>query len=343
VTTSNARLLLPFVFSAVLLALVVKSIWGGADQLGNQLQSANWPLLVPAILLYFVAVWMRSLRWGLLVPEYAVKTSTLFSALLVGFTVNNLLPLRMGEVARVYLLARWARVAYTATLASLIVERVLDGLSLGLLLLVGLLIVPNAPGYLWLVGVLAAGGFFACAALLALTAWRTSALVGVARFFARWLPDRLGGRMTDAAASMARSLALVHDPLRLARLLLLSIVAWCTELSVYWTLMFSVKGISATYPLALLVGSAANFATLLPSAPGYAGTFDQALTRVAQDALQIDAGVAGAYLIIVRATLFLPVVVVGTLVLWRSHISFGQLTHVPKAADSQYTPLKSGA
>ena len=53
------------------------------------------------------------------------------------------------------------------------------------------------------------------------------------------------------------------------------------------------------------------------------------------------AGVAGAYDIIVHATLFLPVVVVGTLVLWRSRISFGQITHAPKpAADTQYpTPL----
>ena len=67
----------------------------------------------------------------------------------------------------------------------------------------------------------------------------------------------------------------------------------------------------------------------LPSSPGYAGTFDAALTRVAQDALNISTGLAGAYDIVVHATLFLPVVVVGTLVLWRSHITFNQVTHTP--------------
>ena len=55
---------------------------------------------------------------------------TLFRALVVGFTVNNLLPLRMGEVARAYLLSRWCRIPYGSTVASLLVERVLDGLSL---------------------------------------------------------------------------------------------------------------------------------------------------------------------------------------------------------------------
>jgi glycosyltransferase 2 family protein len=106
-------------------------------------------------------------------------------------------------------------------------------------------------------------------------------------------------------------------------------------------LMFSV-GIVGSYPRALLVGAAANFATLLPSSPGYAGTFDAALTRVAQDALSISTGLAGAYDIVVHATLFLPVVIVGTLMLWRSRITFDQVTHSPApAADTQYTPLST--
>ena len=81
----------------------------------------------------------------------------------------------MGEVARAYLLARWGQIPYGATVASLVVERVLDGLSLALLLLVALWLVPSAPGYLLAVGVIAGCGFFAGLALLALAAWRGSA------------------------------------------------------------------------------------------------------------------------------------------------------------------------
>jgi uncharacterized protein (TIRG00374 family) len=333
------KFVVPLAISAVLLLLVINSVRGEADQLKDALGSADWRLLIPAIALYFVGVLLRSVRWGMLLPEYGLKLWTLFRALVVGFTVNNLLPFRMGEVARAYLLSRWGSVPYGATVASLVVERVLDGLSLSLLLLVALWLVPSAPSYLLAVGVIAGCGFFAGLALVALAAWRADALTMFVGFFARRMPPRLGPAVIGAANNFAHSLAVVHDTGRLARLIGLSLVAWCCELGLFYVLMLSV-GILGTYPSALLVGSAANFATLLPSSPGYAGTFDAALTRAAQDALNISAGLAGAYDIIVHATLFLPVVLVGTLVLWRSRITFGQVTHSPAAVgDTHYSPL----
>jgi glycosyltransferase 2 family protein len=349
------RFLIPFAISAGLLYLVVLRVQGDSAALGAALGAADWRLIVPAVGLYFIGVWLRSARWGLLLPEYALKVGTLFRALVVGFTVNNLLPLRMGEVARAYLLARWCRVPYGATVASLIVERVLDGLSLAVLLLVALALLPLtnlagggsvgsvgasaagggvvAPGYLLVVGVVAAGGFAACAALLALAAWRASALIAVAAFIARPLPPRFGGLLERLAESFARSLALVHSPSRLARLLVLSLLAWSFELGLFFVLLLSL-GLPASYPLALLVGSAANFATLLPSSPGYVGTFDGVLINVLHDTAGIAAGQAAAYDVVVHATLFLPVVVVGTLVLWRSHMTFTQITQAPERAPS---------
>jgi uncharacterized protein (TIRG00374 family) len=324
------RFLIPFGISAALLYLVFRSVQGqdsALSQLTTALNSADWRLILPAIMLYFVGVWLRSARWRLLLPGYAVRTATLFRALVVGFTVNNLLPLRLGEVARVYLLARWCRVPYGATLASLLVERVLDGLSLAVLFLIALTMVP-APGYL-LVGVLAAGLFLAAAGLLALAAWRASAVTTVAGFIARPLPARLGGLIERLASSFAHSLVLVHSPGRLARLLGLSVLAWCFELGLFYVLLVSF-GLPASYPVALLVGSAANFATLVPSGPGYAGTFDAALIKVTQDLVAgVSAGQAIAYDIVVHATLFLPVVIVGTLVLWRSNMTFNQITRTP--------------
>jgi glycosyltransferase 2 family protein len=324
------RFFAPFAISAALLILVVNSLRGEADQLTAALSSADWRPIVPAVALYFVGVWLRSARWRLLLPGHSVRTATLFRALVVGFTVNNLLPLRMGEIARTYLLARWCRIPYGATIASLVVERVLDGLSLAVLLLVSLTLV-TAPGYLLVVGVLAAGGFLAGALLLALAAWRATALVDLARFFARFLPARFGAVLTRLATSFARSLALVHDPRRLPALLALSLLAWCFELGLFFVLLLSFR-LPASYPLALLVGSAANFATLVPSSPGYVGTFDGVLINVLRDVAGIAAGQAAAYDVVVHAALFLPVVVVGTLVLWRSHVTIEQITHAPQRA-----------
>jgi uncharacterized protein (TIRG00374 family) len=325
VTSRALRFFVPFAISAALLILVIRSLGGESSQLTAALSAADWRLFAPAIVLYFIGVWLRSVRWGMLLPGYPVPITTLFQALVVGFTVNNLLPLRMGEVARAILLSRWCRVPYGATVASLVVERVLDGLSLAVLLLIALALVP-APGYLIVVGVLAAAGFLAGLALLALAAWRSSVMIGVADMIARRLPPRFGGMLRRLAENFAQSLALVHDPVRLVRLLGLSLLAWCFELGLFYVLLIAV-GIPASYPLALLVGSAANFATLVPSSPGYVGTFDGVLIGVLRDSSGIAAGLAAAYDVIVHTALFLPVVIVGTLVLWRKHVTFAQITH----------------
>ncbi|HEX8968351.1 MAG TPA: lysylphosphatidylglycerol synthase transmembrane domain-containing protein [Chloroflexota bacterium] len=327
---ARVRFFIPFVISAALLALVVNSVRGEADQLGAALGAADWRLILPAIGLYFLGVWLRSARWGLLLPEHHLDTPTLFQALVVGFTINNLLPLRMGEVARAYLLSRWRRVPYGATIASLVVERVLDGLSLAVLLLAALSLLP-APGYLLAAGVVAAAGFLAGAALLAVAAWRASAVIALAAFVSRPLPRQARELVVGLTTSFARSLALVHAPGRLGRLLGLSLLAWCSELGLFFVLLVSF-GLPASYPLALLVGSAANFATLIPSSPGYVGTFDGVLVNVLRDTAGVAAGQALAYDLVVHAALFLPVVLVGTLVLWRSHVSLDQITHATRPA-----------
>lgn len=329
---SAVRLILSFGISIALLVFLLRGT--DTSKLFDALRQADWRWILPAIVLYFIGAWLRSMRWGLLLPEHSVSTPTLFRALVVGFTVNNLLPVRMGEVARAYLLARWCAIPYGATLASLVVERILDGLSLAALLLLGLRFVPDPPEYLVRGGLLVAAVFCAGAVALALAAWRAGAIVAIADWLSRPLPRRVRDLSLKLAASFARALSLVRGRGRLARILALSLLAWCFELSLFLVLMPSL-GIVASVPVSLLVGSASNFATLVPSAPGYVGTFEAALTTVLRDTAGIDHELALAYAFVVHATLFLPVVVLGTLVLWRSHMTFNQITHTPDPSPAQ--------
>jgi glycosyltransferase 2 family protein len=324
------RLVIPFAVSGAMLCLLAYGMRNKASELPRAIAGADWWLIAPAIGLYFVAVWVRSARWGVLLPEHSVRISVLFRALILGFTVNNLLPLRVGDPARAYLLARWCSIPYGTTIASLIVERVLDGLSLAFLLLVALTLVPSAPTYLLAGGVFAAALFSCAATLLALAAWRASAITAVAGFVANLLPARYGKIIEQLAINFSRSLALVHSPARLVRLIGLSLAAWCIELGVFLVLLIAFR-VSESYPLALLVGSAANFATIVPSSPGYAGTFDLALSTVLQSVAGVDSVKATAYDLVVHyAVLYIPVVVLGTLVLWRSHMTFTQITQAPE-------------
>jgi uncharacterized protein (TIRG00374 family) len=335
------RLVLSFGISAVLLVLVLRGI--DANKLGAALGEADWRLIPPAVVLYFVGAWLRSVRWKLLLPEQNVSTGTLFRALIVGFTVNNLLPVRMGEVARAFLLARWCRVPYGATLASLVVERILDGLSLALLLLLALRFVPEPPGYLVTGSLVVAGVFCAGALVLVLAAWRASLIVTIADRLTRPLPARAHELAVKLATSFARGLSLVRGRGRLLRMAGLSVLEWCFEMSLFLVLMPSL-GMLADVPVAFLVGTTANFATLVPSAPGYVGTFEAALTTVLRDTAGVDSEVALAYAFVVHATLFLPVILLGMLFLWRAHVTFAQITHAPdRTAASSAEDLQAAA
>jgi uncharacterized membrane protein YbhN (UPF0104 family) len=176
-----------------------------------------------------------------------------------------------------------------------------------------------------------------------LAAWRASIIVSIVDRLTRPLPARPHELAVKLATSFARGLSLVRGRGRLLRMVGLSLLAWCSELSLFLVLMPSL-GIPASVPVAFLVGTAANFATLVPSAPGYVGTFEAALTTVLRDTAGIENELALAYAFVVHATLFLPVVVLGTLVLWRSHMTFTQITHAPdRTAASSAEDLQAAA
>jgi uncharacterized membrane protein YbhN (UPF0104 family) len=81
----------------------------------------------------------------------------------------------------------------------------------------------------------------------------------------------------------------------------------------------------ASVPLAMLSGGIASFATLLPSAPGFVGTFDAALVKLLTDVQGISLNAATSYALVVHTIIVVPVVVLGVLVLWRADLSLGHV------------------
>ena len=92
------------------------------------LRAANYAWLLPGVAVYFVAVVARSWRWqALLKPLKVVSIRKLFPVVVIGYMGNNILPARSGEVLRSYVLKRKENVPVSASLATVIVERVFDG------------------------------------------------------------------------------------------------------------------------------------------------------------------------------------------------------------------------
>ena len=91
------------------------------------LQAKYWPLFFVAVLL-LVAHVFRTLRWQVILsPTKHVPFWTIFSFQMIGFMILNVLPLRIGEVVKAYLLSRKEKIAGSLVLATVVVERIFDG------------------------------------------------------------------------------------------------------------------------------------------------------------------------------------------------------------------------
>ncbi|MGW8250032.1 MAG: lysylphosphatidylglycerol synthase transmembrane domain-containing protein, partial [Anaerolineales bacterium] len=100
----------------------------GLDDLGAALQGANYLWLLPGIVIYFVAVWVRAWRWHYLVrPVKSVPTRRMFPIVAIGYMGNNIYPARAGEVFRALFLKSKEGVPFSTSLATIIVERIFDG------------------------------------------------------------------------------------------------------------------------------------------------------------------------------------------------------------------------
>lgn len=113
--------------SAFFLYLVLRKI--DFPQLWQVLIEANYWWLIPGVAVYFIALWVRSWRWHyLLRPLKAIPTRTMFPIVTMGYAANNIFPARAGEVLRAVVLKRQQGVAVSASLATIIIERVFDGI-----------------------------------------------------------------------------------------------------------------------------------------------------------------------------------------------------------------------
>lgn len=241
----------------------------------DELRNVNYVWLVPSAVCTLLGYMLRTVRWRVILSGAArAPLSTLFPVLIMGFATNNLLPGRLGEFWRAYLLGRKRGVRKTFALASVVVERVFDGLTLILLLTIVSAAI-QLPGWGRQIELLALAIFFAATLALALLLWKPGAvqrpLAAVLHRFhggvALWIEERFQSFVDGLS------------PLRERRILLaataLSIAVWLLEASSYLALS---RGLNLGLPsnvelpglgLALVT---INLGIMVPSGPGYVGT-----------------------------------------------------------------------
>jgi uncharacterized protein (TIRG00374 family) len=334
-----ARLLRVRVAAGALISVALLVYLLSSVQLGDLAQSmthVNLWLVGAAICLYFVGVLVRAFRWRLILAPIAdVPLGRLFNVMVIGFTVNNLLPARVGEIARAYLLSRSHRVPKWATLGSIVVERLLDGLTLCAFVLLGWLNLP-LDGWIWRLGLLGSLAFAAAFIGLWIAANPPRAVAAATGLVIGRLPGGVSSRIGGALSSFSSGLAILRRGPMVGVALAVSVIAWTIEAAMFYVIALAFP--LDVGPLAALFGmGVANLGTMIPAAPGYVGTFDVPLAAVLELAFSVPRPSAIGYTLVVHAALVVPVVLLGLLLMWREGLSLRSVAP-PKAERDPLAP-----
>ncbi|MCS7003312.1 MAG: flippase-like domain-containing protein, partial [Dehalococcoidia bacterium] len=284
---------------AVTVAFVAALLFNPAfdlRQLGQYLAGANYWWLVPATVIFFVGVYLRAARWALLLrPVKRLSPRQVFPVLIMGFMANNVLPFRIGEIVRAQTLHQREGVSRTASLATIVVERLFDGLALLALLGVVALVAPAAD---WLGYVLRVGGtlFLALFSGVAVVAFGGPRVEAVARRMVNRLPRRLARRLRGLVGLFFTGLSAIRRPTTFAAVSGLSFAAWLVESCVFWLALQAFSPSTPAYA-ALLVTSTANLAITLPSTQGGIGPFEF-FAALSLMTFGVDAELAAAYALV---------------------------------------------
>ena len=318
----------------------------------EEVKTANYWWLIPGVAVYFLAVWARAWRWHyLLRPLKAISTRKMFPIVAIGYMGNNIYPARAGEVLRAVVLKRKEGVPISASLATIIVERIFDGVVMLAFIFINLNELARLTGGSGMaagisVQQIAFWGslvFFSALLVFLLAAMFPAASERLlAWFVAHLIPARFRTPVLETGKRFLGGLESLRSPLEILMVFVTSLVIWLLETGKYWFVMHAFSFQVSFFTLMLMNG-VVNLATTIPSAPGYVGTFDAPGIAVLEASQAVVNGVsmkgvptdiATAYTLVLHIALWLPITLVGAYYLAREGIKWGE---VPPTTDQSTT------
>jgi uncharacterized protein (TIRG00374 family) len=321
----NLNLAIGIAISCVSLWLLFRSV--PLDEIVKSLRAPNYWWLIPSLVFGFLAMWIQAARWHILTsPLKKIAMLEIFTATSIGLMFNNVLPFRLGEYARVYVLTRQDEdLPQAPVLATVLVERLV--FDLGFLIAVVLwvfLFVPHnrsfevAGSAVW-----AALFLLIPLAIIIFTAAKPQSVCKVASFVLRLL--RLKNR--DSVQQSIYRFADMIIRIRRVKIATTAIVlTGLTWLSMAVSIHFLFISFSFSLPFSasfVLLGAVA-LAIFLPSLPGSIGTFHLA-AALALSVYAIAGADARAFSIVLHLSQYIPTTVIGLVFLRRVNLSIKQM------------------
>ena len=340
-----AGVLISVVFLWVALrSLKLSDVW-------SALSTANYWWLIPGVAVYFVGVWARAWRWHYLLRQLkSISTRKMFPIVTIGYMGNNIYPARAGEVLRAYVLRREAGVPVSASLATIVIERIFDGVVMLMFIFFNLGALTRLTGSSGLAGniqtvALLGTAAFSAALMMFLAAalFPRQSLGLYHRWVAPRLPERARAKVTGILESFWTGLEALRSPSNILMVFLTSVVIWLLETGKYWFVMhaFDFTGYTGGFFGLMLMNGIVNLATTIPSAPGYVGTFDTPGIAVLS-AFGLNPAVAAGYTLTLHAALWLPITLLGAYFMARAGLKWDKVQADYQAMETSGQPPSPG-
>ncbi|MEP7357389.1 MAG: lysylphosphatidylglycerol synthase transmembrane domain-containing protein, partial [Anaerolineales bacterium] len=218
--------------SVVFLWLALRSL--KLSDVWSAFRTANYWWLIPGVAVYFVGVWARAWRWHyLLRPLKQISVRKMFPIVTIGYMGNNIYPARAGEVLRAYVLRREEGVPVSASLATIVIERIFDGVVMLMFIFFNLGALARLTGGSGLAGNIQTVALWGTAAFsLALVVFLAAAMLPhqslglYHRLVAPRLPAGLRAKVTGLLESFWTGLESLRSPRNILMVFLTSMVIW---------------------------------------------------------------------------------------------------------------------
>jgi uncharacterized protein (TIRG00374 family) len=280
---------------------------------GRELAHAHPSGVLLALLASVSTFIFRTFRWQyLLLPAGRVPFWPAFRATVIGFGANAMLPGRVGEVLRPYLLARKAHLDPTATFATIVLERALDIITLLMLFALSVTLLDTrfvvSDGQT--LGAVQFGGLVAAAAALAglavafVFAGHAERVTALTERLTRRLPQRFGRLATKVVAAFGAGFAVLRSPAALGLAFAWSVAVWLSIALINWS-MAHAFGLSLPFSGSFTVLMFMAVGVAVPT-PGAVGGFHESVRLAVTSLYAVDNDRAVAYAVALHALSFIP-------------------------------------
>lgn len=342
----HIRRVVNFAIGFVLAVLLLWVFFKDADwaEVGRAAVEANVLLLALAFIGHVVSLVLRSWRWQILLspvkPDLPFYASWRF--LNIGFAVSSILPGRIGEVLRPYLLARDQGARFTSAFATVVTERIVDMLMV-LLMLSTVFIFPGVLGpdpdhpivaTLQVVGLIALVVTVAAILFLTLLKMRTDLAKRIMRVLTRPLPEKLSDALVRIVQAFSDGIGGLRGWRQVGGLILSTLLNWFIVIPLSFWFALTAFGISVPFHFILFLLAVVALGVVVPT-PAGTGTYHAAVIAVMQYLWLVDSGKTLSFAIVNHLINFSPVVIIGVFYLLRGGINIFSAADRASAIDSE--------